>query len=70
MKGHPMAEPVKMLALIKGSSRYVFRYDSLSRSALVDVLAEFAEDDAIDFDWFDASVLSQQIETGSLSHNA
>ena len=36
-----------MLALIKGSSRYVFRYDTTSRSRLVDVLADFAEDEAI-----------------------
>ena len=70
MKGDAMASSMKMLALIKGSSRYVFRYDATSRSQLVDLLAELAEDDAIDFDWFDASVLSQQIETGSLSQKA
>ena len=65
-----MASPTKMLALIKGSSRYVFRYDRLSRAQLLDVITEYAEDDGIDFDWFDASVLSQQIETDSLRQKA
>lgn len=65
-----METSTKMLALVKGTSRYVFRYDSLSRSELVDAFAEFAEDDTIDFDWFDASVLSQQIEKGTLPQKA
>jgi len=65
-----MASENKMLALIKGTTRYVFRYDGSSRAVLVDLLAEFAEDDGLDFDWFDASVLSQQIERDSLPQKA
>jgi len=65
-----MASSLRMLALIKGSSRYLFRYDNHSRSQLLDVLSEYAEDDEIDFDWFDASVLSQQLQTGSLPQKA
>ena len=65
-----MPNSIKMLALIKGSSRYVFRYDKLSRSHLLDVLTEYAEEEGIDFDWFDASVLSQQIETDTLTPKA
>jgi hypothetical protein len=49
-----------VLALLKGTDRYIFVYDD---DSLADLLAEFraqAADPGMSFTWFDAAVLSDK----------
>jgi len=48
----------QQLVLNKGSEKFIFRYESGREDELLDVLIEQAKDKRIDFDWFDAAVLS------------
>jgi len=60
-----MSEEPKRLALIKNQDRYVFCYDQQSKDQLLATFALFAEDDSLNFDAFDASILAEQIEAPS-----
>jgi hypothetical protein len=55
-----MAQELNVLALIKGRERYVFVYDDASRPALVETFCRHAADPALNFNWFDAAVLTEQ----------
>ncbi|MBN1393159.1 MAG: hypothetical protein JW947_10200, partial [Sedimentisphaerales bacterium] len=46
------------LVLNKGTEKFIFRYDSGAEDELLDALIEQAKDSRINFDWFDAAVLS------------
>ena len=48
----------KQLILNKGHEKFIFRYDSGSEDQLLDALMDQASNEKIDFDWFDAAVLS------------
>ena len=48
----------RQLILNKGLETYVFRYDNGGENMLLDALVAQANNDATDFDWFDAAVLS------------
>ena len=48
----------KQLILNKGHEKFIFRYDSGSEDQLLDALMDQASNKKIDFDWFDAAVLS------------
>ena len=48
----------KQLILNKGREKFIFRYDSGSEDQLLDALMDQASNKKIDFDWFDAAVLS------------
>ena len=48
----------KQLILNKGHEKFIFRYDSGSEDQLLDALMDQASNQKIDFDWFDAAVLS------------
>ena len=48
----------QQLVLNKGAEKFIFRYESGREDELLDVLIEQAKDKRIDFDWFDAAVLS------------
>lgn len=54
-------ETVRQLSLVKGSERFVFRYQSGNEAEVIDAIAELAADSASAFDWFDAAVLSYQM---------
>ena len=56
-----MAEEVRQLSLLKGPERYVFRYRVGDEADVIQAFAKLATDDARDFDWFDAAVLSYQM---------
>jgi hypothetical protein len=60
-----MPEDVNVVALVKGSERYVFLYDDASRDELLKVLGRFADEDDLSFTWYDAAVLSQKVRTHS-----
>jgi len=55
-----MRRELNVLALIKGDERYVFIYDDASRAQLIDFFRDQAADPALNFNWFDAAVLTDK----------
>ena len=55
-----------MLALIKGSERYVFLYTESNRAETLRTLGRFASNPELSFSWYDAAVLSQKIRQESI----
>ena len=53
-----MTKMKRQLVLNKGTERFIFRYDKGRENELLDALIEQAKDKRLDFDWFDAAVLS------------
>jgi hypothetical protein len=49
-----------VLALIKGSERYVYVYDDDSREPLLQAFHDQAADPALSLNYFDAAVLAQK----------
>jgi hypothetical protein len=49
-----------VLALIKGSERYIFVYDDASRQPLIDAFRDQAANPQLSFSWFDAAVLTDK----------
>lgn len=60
-----MSRDINVLALVKGSERYVFLYDDASRAETLRVLGRFASNPELSFTWYDAAVLSQKIRQES-----
>jgi hypothetical protein len=58
-----------VVALVKGAERYVFVYDDDSRDALVDALRDHAADPRLNFNWFDAAVLTQKAKEQALQND-
>ena len=56
-----MSQDINVLALVKGSERYVFLYDDASLAETLRVLGRFASNPELSFTWYDAAVLSQKI---------
>jgi hypothetical protein len=48
-------------SLVKGDEQYLIRYGPGDEVAAIARMMDWAEDPQIDFDWFDAAVLSRQI---------
>jgi hypothetical protein len=48
-------------SLVKGDERYLIRCSPGDEVATIARLMEWADDPNLDFDWFDAAVLSRQI---------
>lgn len=63
-----MSQDINVLALVKGSERYVFLYDDASRAETLRVLGRFASNPDLSFTWYDAAVLSQKIRQESQKH--
>jgi hypothetical protein len=51
---------LNVLALIKGTERYVYVYDDASRSLLIDSFRAQAADPGLSFTWFDAAILTDK----------
>jgi len=60
-----VSQDINVLALIKGSERYVFLYDDESRAETLRTLGRFASNPELSFTWYDAAVLSQKIRQES-----
>ncbi len=60
-----MTQDINVLALVKGSERYVFLYDDASRAETLRTLGRFASNPELSFTWYDAAVLSQKIRQES-----
>jgi len=52
---------MNVLALVKGSERYVFLYDDESLHTLLQTLGRYAADADLSFTWYDAAILSQKV---------
>lgn len=56
-----MDQEINVLALVKGTERFVFLFDDDSRSETLKMLARYASNPDLSFTWYDAAVLSQKI---------
>ena len=65
-----MTQDINVLALVKGSERYVFLYDDDSRAEALRTLGRFASNPELSFTWYDAAVLSQKIRHESSTADA
>jgi hypothetical protein len=63
-----VTQDINVLALVKGSERYVFLYDDSSRAETLRMLGRFASNPELSFTWYDAAVLSQRIRQESQKH--
>ncbi|MFH0851235.1 MAG: hypothetical protein V1876_00600 [Candidatus Peregrinibacteria bacterium] len=61
----PEFEDINVLALVKGTERFVFLYTDANRAKALRVLGKYASDPEINFSWYDAAVLSQKIRSES-----
>ena len=64
-----MSQDINVLALVKGSERYVFLYDDESRAETLRVLGRYASNSDLSFTWYDAAVLSQKIRQESRKYS-
>jgi len=60
---------INVLALVKGTERYVFLYNDANRTETIRILGRYASDPELSFSWYDAAVLSQKIRRESQSEN-
>ena len=56
-----MRPELNVLALFKGTERFIFVYDDDSRDELIDDLRHKAADPAVAINWFDAAVLTERV---------
>lgn len=56
-----MSEDINVVALVKGSERYIFLYDDGNRAQTLRVLGRYASNPELSFTWYDAAILSQKI---------
>lgn len=56
-----MNQDINVLALVKGSERYVFLYDDSNRAETLRMLGRYASNPDLSFTWYDAAVLSQKV---------
>jgi len=50
-----------VLALVKGSERYVFLYVDSQRTEALRIFGRYASNPELSFTWYDAAVLSQKL---------
>ncbi|MBK9127505.1 MAG: hypothetical protein IPM13_06860 [Phycisphaerales bacterium] len=56
-----MSATERVLSILKGGHRFVFRYPEGRESELLASFVALANDPESEFDWFDAAVLSYQM---------
>ena len=66
-----MEPELNVLALYKGSERYIFVFDDFSRDCLIDTFRNQAANPQLTFNWFDASVLTDKAneQTAQADHD-
>lgn len=55
-----MRQQLNVLALIKGEERYIYVYDDVSCSPLLETFRTQAADPSLSLTWFDAAVLTRK----------
>jgi hypothetical protein len=63
-RGLPVSHDINVLALAKGSERYLFLFNDTSRTETLRTLGRFASNPELSFSWYDAAILSQKIRAG------
>ena len=58
---------LNVLALIKGTERFIFVYDDVSRAEVVAAIRDAAADAGTAFNWFDAAVLTERANQQSVA---
>ena len=58
--GDAAMHDLNVLALFKGTERFIFVYDDDSRDELVAAIRDAAADPAVAINWFDAAVLTER----------
>lgn len=61
---YPDADPpmdINVLAIVKGTERYIFLFTDEKRAECLRVLDRYASDPELSFTWYDVAVLSQKI---------
>jgi len=56
-----MDSEINVLALVKGEERFIFLFDDRNRDETLRQLARFAANPELDFEWYDAAMLSRKI---------
>ena len=56
-----MTRELNVLALFKGTERFIFVYDDDSRDEVINDVRQKAADPAVVLNWFDAAVLTERI---------
>lgn len=56
-----MARDINVLALVKGTERYIFLYNDDKSLEILQTFGRFAADPDLSFMWYDAAVLSQKV---------
>ncbi len=56
-----MKQQMNVVALVKDEERYVFLYDDVSSSQMLQTLGQYAADKDLSFTWYDAAVMSQKV---------
>jgi hypothetical protein len=62
-----MEKQLKQLVLNKGGEKYIFRYEEGMEDNLLENLVASAKDERLEFDWFDAAVLSFKLTHSLMS---
>jgi hypothetical protein len=57
---------LNVLALFKGSERFIYVYDDNSREELLDIIRDAAADPSVSVNWFDAAVLTERARQQAL----
>lgn len=61
-------DDINVLALVKGSERYIFLYDDTQRAEALRMLGRYASRPDLSFTWYDAAVLSKKVrQSGPVS---
>ena len=63
-----MSEDINVVALVKGSERYIFLYDDDGRRPYR-TLGRYASNPELSFSWYDAAILSQKIRRQARQSN-
>ena len=64
-KMHEPHEPeINVLALVKGTERYVFLYDDAHRADTLRTFGRYASDPELSFTWYDAACLARKVREG------
>ena len=64
-----MSEDINVVALVKGSERYIFLYDDDNRAQALRTLGRYASNPELSFSWYDAAILSQKIRRQARQSN-
>jgi hypothetical protein len=65
-----MRQEMNILAMAKGSERYVFLYDDESCDALIDLFDKFAENTELNFSAGDAALLGHKVRESAARQSA